>query len=85
MRKQHTLLFFSDAKGSVIQAPNRVPDVLTVIGPVIFISLPQAENRVIQTCWVKMANDSNTHIYTNSTETNPKTKQRELISLILNK
>lgn len=41
--KQHTLLFFSDAKGSVIQAPNRVPDVLTVIGPVIFINLPHAE------------------------------------------
>ena len=32
-----------------------------------------------------MANDSNTHIYTNSKEMNPKTKQRELISFILNK
>lgn len=41
--KPPTLLFFSDANGSVIQAPNRVPDVLTVIGPVIFINLPQAE------------------------------------------
>lgn len=39
-----TLLFLRDACGSVIQAPNLVPDVFTVSGPVIFISLPHAAN-----------------------------------------
>lgn len=37
-----TLLFLGDAIGSVIHAPKRVPDVLMVTGPVIFINLPHA-------------------------------------------
>lgn len=37
-----TLLFLGDAWGSVIHAPNLVPEVLTVSGPVIFISFPHA-------------------------------------------
>lgn len=40
-----TLLFLLDASGSVIQAPNLVPDVLMVVGPVIFISFPHAVNK----------------------------------------
>lgn len=39
-----TLLFLRDACGSVIQAPNLVPEVFTVSGPVIFINLPHAVN-----------------------------------------
>lgn len=39
-----TLSFLRDACGSVIQAPNLVPEVFTVSGPVIFISLPHAAN-----------------------------------------
>lgn len=39
-----TLLFLRDASGSVIQAPNLVPEVFTVSGPVIFINLPHAVN-----------------------------------------
>lgn len=37
-----TLLFRVVASGSVIQAPNRVPDVFIVTGPVIFINFPHA-------------------------------------------
>lgn len=37
-----TRLFLGDARGSVIHAPNRVPDVFIVTGPVIFINFPHA-------------------------------------------
>lgn len=43
-----TLLFLGDACGSVIQAPNLVPEVFTVSGPVIFISLPHAAKHITQ-------------------------------------
>lgn len=45
---QLTLLFLVDARGSVIHAPNRAPDVLIVTGPVIFINFPHAVNKEIQ-------------------------------------
>lgn len=43
-----TLLFLVDARGSVIHAPNRVPDVFIVTGPVIFINFPHAVNKEMQ-------------------------------------
>ena len=43
-----TLLFLGDACGSVIHAPNLVPEVFTVSGPVIFISLPHAAKHITQ-------------------------------------
>ena len=45
---QLTLLFLGDACGSVIHAPNLVPEVFTVSGPVIFISLPHAAKHITQ-------------------------------------
>lgn len=43
-----TLLFLGEACGSVIQAPNLVPEVFTVSGPVIFISFPHAAKHSTQ-------------------------------------
>lgn len=48
-----TLLFLGDACGSVIQAPNLVPEVFTVSGPVIFISLPHAAKQHTQHIWME--------------------------------
>jgi len=48
-----TLLLLVMASGSVIQAPNRCPDVFTVVGPVIFINFPHAVKKERQLRTVK--------------------------------
>lgn len=61
-----TLLFLGAACGSVIQAPNLVPEVFTVSGPVIFISFPHAAEHITQL--QSRANETTANVWENRDE-----------------